>query len=167
MKRIILVRHAKAADQGDFVSDHERRLLEKGRLDAIEVAQRAKSNGYVPEKIFASTAIRAKATARIFASELGYPENDISFEQSLYGETSDATIISLVKKNDGGLSSIMIVGHDPSISEATKRLAKGFAGNVPTSGIAVIDIDTDSWEGAIEHKGTLIKFDFPGKASSI
>ncbi len=162
MKRLILLRHAKAEEPRDGLPDQNRRLVQKGRSDAVEIARRTKAKGFSPDAIFSSPALRARETVRIFASELGYRESGIEYREELYGEPSGRNCITLAKSAGNPLSCIIIAGHDPSISESVRYLSRNFHDNMPTCGIAVIDFAVEAWESIGAHEGELVHFDFPG-----
>jgi phosphohistidine phosphatase len=66
MKRVVLVRHAKAVAYG-YEDDFNRDLRDSGVIDAQRVSNELKARGVFPDKIISSPALRALKTARIFA----------------------------------------------------------------------------------------------------
>jgi phosphohistidine phosphatase len=161
MKRIILLRHAKAVQQEDGLPDHTRALQQRGRIEAEKIARKTKKHGFIPEVILSSTALRAKETAVIFAQVFGYPDKDIQFIDTLYGDLTENALIGLVKGLNPNTASIMIVGHEPSISDSAKYFTRGFSENVPPGGIVAIDFKADSWDEVRKSAGELVLFDFP------
>jgi phosphohistidine phosphatase len=161
MKRIILLRHAKAVSAKEGSPDFERILQNKGRLQAAEIAAHTQKKGIAPDEIISSPAPRAFETAFIFAGAFGYPADKIEKREMLYGELDEKSFLSMTGGFKPESASVMIVGHDPSMSATAKLLVKGFDESIPTSGIVVIDFATDSWNGIGKENGALVLFDFP------
>lgn len=84
MKKIILIRHGKSAWDQPWLADHDRPLAERGLNDVPKMAKRLKKKGIIPDVILSSSALRAVDTAKITAEILGFPEEDIVFEENLY-----------------------------------------------------------------------------------
>jgi phosphohistidine phosphatase len=84
MKILTIVRHAKSSWDDSSLSDRERPLNERGRLDAPMMGRRIAAAGIRPSLIIASPAVRAWTTARVVAQELGYPLEFMHRESELY-----------------------------------------------------------------------------------
>jgi phosphohistidine phosphatase len=158
MKQIYLVRHAKSSWNDVSVSDFDRPLNKRGQSDAPEMAQRAKSAGYIPEIIFSSPALRAKTTAEVFASTLGI--NEIIFVEDLY-LASASEIITTLQGVPEDRSSAMLFGHNPGMTEVVNALSNSDIENVPTCGFSHITFKTTRWNDIREAGGALAHFDFP------
>ena len=84
VKQLILVRHAKS-DWGDpALGDHERPLNKRGQRNAPEMGERLAEREAHPDRIYTSSALRARTTAKIIAEVLDYPAEDIEQVESLY-----------------------------------------------------------------------------------
>ncbi|RZM26447.1 MAG: phosphohistidine phosphatase, partial [Pedobacter sp.] len=66
-KQLILVRHGKAENQLPDSSDFDRKLTNRGRRDATEMAERLKARSIKPSYLFSSPAPRALETGEIFS----------------------------------------------------------------------------------------------------
>ncbi len=163
MKRIILLRHGKAESQTEEKPDFDRTLVEKGRSQTEKIALHAKKRGITPGVVISSPAKRALETAAIFARVHDYPEKSILQEPVLYGELDDSALLELIARTAPGISSAVIVGHDPSISAAAKFLAERFDGSLSTSSIAAIDFNIDAWRDVRPGAGALVYFESPKK----
>src|SRR3990170_2688371 len=73
MKRLTLLRHAKTETQHSGQEDWDRELEPRGQKDAPEMARRLRERKLKPDRIVTSPAVRALATANIFARELHVP----------------------------------------------------------------------------------------------
>lgn len=140
MKKLLLVRHAKA-ENGHDKSDYERVLTDRGRHDAEEIAKRFKKHIEYPQYILSSPAYRAKATAEIFADAIGIAE--VAFNRSIF-EASVPTLLKVVNGLPELFNYVMLVGHNPGFSQ----LIYGFTGELhelSTSDVALIEFDVDEW----------------------
>lgn len=144
MKRLYIVRHAKSSWEDFALSDHDRPILEKGRKKTEKVVEALKKKKVLPELIISSTAVRARQTALILAKELGYPVEDIRYEKNMYQAVEDDIFDELFALDDT-VSSVMIVGHNPTLTDFVNQHTKKFINNLPTSAVASIVFKTKKW----------------------
>jgi phosphohistidine phosphatase len=163
MKRIIIVRHAKTEEIYDGITDFERMLLKRGKKDAEKISNILKKNGFIPDLMISSPAIRAKQTALIFAKEFGIPENNILIKDFLYGPYTTAEFLKPINEADEKISTIMLFGHNPNFAHMIFRLTKSFSAHLPTSAAAGIDFEAKTWKEIEAGKGKLIFFEYPKK----
>ena len=77
MKTLFLVRHAKSSKDDPTLTDKERPLNDRGRRDAPKMGERLAKRDVEPDLIVSSPAVRALATAQIFAEKLDYRAKNI------------------------------------------------------------------------------------------
>ena len=75
MKTIVIARHAKS-DWATGLSDHDRPLNARGKLDAPRMGQALNELGFQPDLIISSSAVRARTTAEIVAKEHLYHQRE-------------------------------------------------------------------------------------------
>ncbi len=160
MKTIYLVRHAKASWE-DQVHDWERPLTEAGVERAQKVAGLLKSKKIKPDKIISSYAFRALNTAVIFAVELRFPTIQIEINQSIY-EKKAIDILDILRKQDDKHETIMIFGHDPSITELYNMLTRKLLLKLSTASAAGIQFNVKQWKSLGSTSGKTL-FIEPGK----
>jgi phosphohistidine phosphatase len=141
MIQLILARHAKSdwADEG--LADHDRPLNDRGRRDAPAMARSVLRRGVRPEVLLASTAVRAVSTAAAFAEEF---EVDVTEQSELYLADAD-TLLEAARAT--GAREVMVVAHDPGMSELVSRLAERDVRMV-TSAVAVFTWHEGEWDDA-------------------
>ena len=61
MKRLYLLRHAKAVPPEPALEDHDRALAVRGMHDAGAMARYMRKNGFLPELVLSSSAARTRA----------------------------------------------------------------------------------------------------------
>lgn len=161
MKKLYLVRHAKAAGRDRRTPDLGRPLLKRGKQDAEKIAKKLRQNGRRPDVIVSSSANRARQSASIVAKTLGYKKKIVS--RSEVYEADQGQLMKIVRNLEDGDRTVMIVGHNPAINELAGTLVKGFDQAIPTSGIVGIDLPVETWTRVRKGQGQLSYFDFPKK----
>jgi len=164
MKRLILVRHAKSSWKDHTLSDFDRPLNNRGKSDAPEMGNRLKKANVKPDLIISSPAKRAIKTARIIASEIGYPEKEIKQDKSIY-EGYPEEIMEVIQRVHDSIDSVMVFGHNPSFTMLANHLSNQRVENLPTCAVFCLDFDIPSWKKVGEGNGKLVFFEFPKKAS--
>lgn len=145
MKTLYLVRHAKAIMENRTVQDFERQLLEKGLKRTRHIIDFLLNKNISVDLIVCSPAVRAFETARAFAHALNYPLVNIKLEKTIYEGDSDK-IANLFYDLPHNIDSLMIVGHNPSITNFANLLLAEPIDYLPTSGIVSIKFDAKSWD---------------------
>jgi len=113
-----------------------------------------------PDMILSSAALRAQLTADGLAEKLGYTET-IQYMDELYLTTPEMHINVLSLQEDA-YDSIMLVGHNPALSELANILQHENFGKFPTLGVLSITLDIEFWEEIKEScHGTIDFFIFP------
>ena len=163
MKILALVRHAKAGQPEPEQTDFDRKLTTRGKRNAVEMASYVKNNGYKPDLIISSTAKRALSTAGIFAGEFSIGKQDILKKDFLYGSYGIPEIKELLNTEAKAWDTVFIFGHNPVLSWLAASLTRSFSQGLPTSGVVIIEFDTDSWEKIGPSNGKVVLFKNPSE----
>lgn len=126
------------------------------------MATRISEAGIRPSLILSSPAVRAWTTAKAVANEIAYPLEFLQRESELY-LAGTQTLINVVAKQDAGFSSIMLVGHNPGLTEFANFMLPGLTDNVPTCGVVVIQVEANDWDLRSATNFELISYDYPKK----
>ena len=193
-RRLILLRHAKSA--WPDVPDHERPLAPRGRRDAPAAGRWLVESGHVPDLVVCSTARRARETWQLAEEELeAWPAREAEkaekagkagkgrdirprtvFEPRAYGATA-AELADLARETPADVSTLMIVGHEPSMRDLTLDLVGASRGRgdgealervtakFPTAAIAVLAL-TGRWPDLGPGLARLAGFVVPGDLRS-
>jgi phosphohistidine phosphatase len=153
-KKLYLLRHAKSSWKDFSIRDFDRPLNKRGKHDAPMMAERMAERGLRPDVILSSPAKRAKATSKAVAKALGA---QIIYRDSIY-ESSATRLREIVKEAFETYDSVMLVGHNPSMTVFANSLSEHYIDNLPTTGI--IGFAFDAEDRALEH-ATLLFFDYP------
>lgn len=151
MRQLHLLRHAEALPAAQGAEDRDRPLSEQGRAQARMAAERLRGSGALPDRVLASPARRTRETATIVCAALSLPEP--RYEATLY-PGSTRTLLKALRALEAGVQAVLLVGHNPAISELLDRLAGPGAGtthqyvqgfSLPTAGLATLQIQTNDW----------------------
>jgi phosphohistidine phosphatase len=163
VKTLTIFRHAKSSWNHPELTDRERPLNKRGKRDAPIMADRLKAAGIRPSLIIGSPAVRAWKTARIVARQIAYPIEFLQREPGLY-HAGVNKLLDIIATQDEGFNSIMIVGHNPGLTDLANELIPGLTSNIPTAGFVSILIDTGDWDLRTRASASLVHFDYPKKA---
>ena len=166
MRRLVLIRHAKAA-QGAV--DVERPLDPRGERDAPAIGRWLAEHDLVPDHVVVSPARRTVQTWRLAsASVAGSVSLEPVIDVHLYRNTVE-DLLEAVRPAPADTRTLALVGHNPSLEELAMTLDDGrgdararreLATKFPTSAIAVFELQTD-WAGVDSATGTLRRFAAP------
>ena len=162
MKRqLFIIRHGKSSWES-IVNDIDRPLTERGVNNSYEMALRLKKAGQIPQLIYSSPAARALHTAVIMFKTWDLPDYNLHISNQLYlPELND--IEELIYEIPDEVSSAAIFGHNPGFTEFANRFLPSPLENLPTAGVAIIDLELDSWTELFRGKITGTSVDFPKK----
>ena len=145
MKTLYLVRHAKASLENSAEQDIDRPLLEKGLKRTRHIIDFLITKHTNVDLIISSPAIRAYETARIISHALGFPQENIKIERTLYSGDAD-NIANLFYDLSKKIDILMIVGHNPSITNFANLFLPESIDYLPTSGLACIQFEANLWD---------------------
>ena len=163
MKTLTLVRHAKSSWKDNSLTDRDRPLNKRGEHDAPIMGKRISEAGIRPSLIVCSPAVRAWTTAKTIANEIGYPLEFLQREKKLYLASLD-DLLDIIFSQEAGFTSLMLIGHNPGLTEFANYLSPGVTDNVPTAGVVSVTFDRDDWNLYELPETELLTFDYPKKA---
>ncbi|MFE0021106.1 SixA phosphatase family protein [Amycolatopsis sp. NPDC059021] len=145
MRRLIVLRHAKSA-WPDGVADDERPLAARGLRDAPRAGRWLARHGFVPDRVVCSTARRTRETWRIAGGALGVSP-PVAYDERLYG-AGLGDFLAVVGETGEEVGTLLVVGHEPGVSEVTVELAGSADGDAlvrvrtkfPTCALAVLEL---------------------------
>lgn len=157
MKRLILVRHGKSSWEHD-VTDDKRPLIKRGIKDGELIANAFEKHFNKPAIVWSSPAVRALETAKIFKEKLQIEDRDFFIRTGLY--TFDMNdLLKQIESCEPQIQTLMVFGHNPAMTGLVNQLGDQYFENIPTTGLTVIDFETESWKEL--NKGKTILNLFP------
>jgi phosphohistidine phosphatase len=166
MKRLYLLRHAKAVPPEPALEDHDRALAVRGMHDAGAMARYMRKNGFIPDLVLSSTSARTRQTTDLVLREL---EARSDYRDALYLAEA-GKILALVQAVPQAVAGVMVVGHNPGLEHLANLLAREpvrrkervrrdvLEEKFPTAALAVLDFDIDKWRDIRPGEGELIDF---------
>lgn len=145
MKRLTLMRHADAQWKDPEVADFVRPLNRRGNSESEAMGRRLSELALVPDLIISSPARRAQQTAEMVARELALLPRSIRFEEALYLAGAQE-ILRLARTIGPRVPHLMIIGHNPGISELANLLAPNAdVGGLATAAFCTLTFETEQW----------------------
>ena len=166
MKRLFLLRHAKAEPGDAGTEDFDRNLMLSGVQDGAAMARYLRKSEYGVDLILCSSSARTTQTAELVLKEIEAP---IEYRANLYLADA-ARLIAATRGAPAAASGLMLVGHNPGMEDAAARLARepvrrkerarheALEEKFPTCALAVLEFDVGRWRDVKEGSGKLIEF---------
>lgn len=160
MKTLLVMRHAKSSWDSPQLKDFARPLAQRGLDDIPKMAARLRARGASVEAIVCSPAERTLSTAALLAAQLGLEPSRVNSNPELYFAGAPM-LLRAVQGFDDGLEAVMLVGHNPAVTDFVNALAGLSLDNVPTGGILEFSLPIERWSQLELESGTLLDFDYP------
>lgn len=156
-KTLLLVRHAKSSWENHEVSDIDRPLNDRGKNDLPIMAGRLRIHNFKPDLILHSSAARTTATAHGLLQELKEVCQTTGME-SLY-HAMKQTYLDVIRQTSSEVANLMVVGHNPTMTDLVCSLSTVNLNNMPTLGMCAITYN--NWEEVGQKKGDIQWFEYP------
>jgi phosphohistidine phosphatase len=166
LRRLVVMRHTRAEPGGE--KDVERELAPRGYDDALEAGRWLAGSGFAPDAALVSAARRTASTWLALA-EGGSFEAASAYSESLYS-ASPETALDLVRETSDDVTSLVVVGHNPTMAylaqllddgrgdeDASRDMAVGF----PTGALAWFEVE-GSWSDLDLASARLVGFHVAG-----
>jgi phosphohistidine phosphatase len=166
MKRLFLLRHAKAQPADGSVEDFDRTLLLSGMQDATAMARYLKKGDYHLDLILCSASARTTQTAELVLQEM---PSDVEYRDTLYLAEA-AKLVAAVRGAPAAVTNLMLIGHNPGLEHAATLLARepvrrkerarheALEEKFPTCALAILDFDVGRWRDVEKSAGKLVDF---------
>ncbi len=161
MKRLLLIRHAKAEPINQEITDFERQLSDIGIADARKMAEYLLENNIQPNCIISSSANRTLQTARIFANALKYPLHKIIENSDLYNGYTTSYFLELLAQCGGDNQTIAVVAHNPEIGNLAVNLAENFRRGFPPCTVLLLEFEAEQWKDIEVRTGRVVLYKYP------
>ncbi|WP_406814590.1 SixA phosphatase family protein [Mycobacterium sp. M23085] len=162
-RTLLLMRHAKS-DYPPGVADHDRPLAPRGVRQAGLAGDWLRANAPTVDAVLCSTSTRTRET--LLNTRIDAP---VRFSERLYA-TTPGTMIEEINAVDDGISTLLVIGHEPTMSTLALGLggardtntvaAEQISAKFPTSAIAVLTVPC-AWKQLELGMATLIAFEVP------
>lgn len=143
-KQLILFRHGKSDWNEASLADIDRPLKPRGIRDALKMGEMLRERNIIPDLVLSSPANRAIHSSILLCRGLQANASLIQLKQNLY-LASPNKILSLVYALDEHLQTVVLVGHNPGMSQLTAELATQPVFDLPTAGLACFAFEMEKW----------------------
>lgn len=155
MKTLHLIRHAKSDWSMTSQLDIQRPLNERGEQNCRLMAPYILEAGCCFDHVFCSPALRARSTIELIDKALETEQIAWQFDNALYTfEASD--IMNWCRQLDDSMGAVVIIGHNPALSELSNLLTGQTLIDLPTSSYAQLAINTHSWKSLASGTAQLV-----------
>ena len=172
MRRLLLLRHAKTENDAPSGQDQDRRLDDRGRLDAAAIGGWIGRHPPLPDAVLVSTAVRTQQTWEIAGQAMQDAANDlaapprIEFLTELYGADPTQLLQIIRQAESRDPKQMMVIGHNPGMHELALALTgdgdaaakRALEDNLPTTGLAIFDFAIENWSEVGFRRGSLVRF---------
>jgi len=154
MKTVIFFRHGKSDWNANFGADHERPINKRGRQASARMGRFLADAGQLPDRIITSSAVRARETLERAAKDGEWGEISTLVTRDLY-EASPSAVLDVIRSEDDDLTRLLLVGHEPTWSDAIGRMIGGGRIKMSTATMARVDFEITSWQEVDFNQGVL------------
>ena len=167
MRRLVLLRHAKAAREAGG-GDRERPLTRRGREDAARAGRYLVEENLLPNLAVVSDARRTRETLDCLM-EASHRKFKVLIDPELY-LAEDFVLLSELHKTPELVQTMLVICHNPGLADFAWRISGSgnpdaravMATKYPTSGLSVIEFDEDKpWRQIKWGDGRLERFVTP------
>jgi len=166
LRRLLLLRHAKA-EHPERISDHQRPLSLVGRRQAPRVGTAITAAGLVPDLVLCSSSLRTRQTWELVRTTLD-ADPRVEFLDEVY-DAGVRTMLDLVQAVPAEVRTVLVVGHEPTMSQTAGTLASPESDattlarvrvGVPTASWSWLESDAP-WSEMVPGSATLLRLTLP------
>lgn len=161
MKRLSIVRHAKAVVAKGEMQDFDRPLSAAGRMEARQAAERFAAREQPPILLLSSPALRARETASAFAIGLNGDNEGICFDPRLYLASPD-TLLDIIQLTPEDVGQLAVFGHNPGLVAFLHSLSGDASPrDFPTAAVCTIRLEAPVWSALGAAPCSIVAFETP------
>ena len=168
MKRLVLLRHAKAEPAGSGIDDRKRELLPRGRDDSSAMGKHLARRNIAFDLILSSSARRSVDTLERICGQLPATQR-IEILDALY-LAAPRELLATIRSVAENVKTLMLIGHNPGVEQLAASLAREpvkrkerdyfdlIGEKFPTGAMVVLDFSLRRWRDIGPSQGKLIDF---------
>ena len=139
---LTLLRHAHAAPAGTGMSDFDRPLSARGEEQLSDTGRQLRLLPTAPDVLLVSAALRTTQTAALVCDALDIAAEQVDHQRDLYLATS-AALLRRIRQTADTVRHVLVVGHNPGISDLIDQLHGDTTAGLPTAGFASFQFEGD------------------------
>lgn len=169
IRHIYVLRHAEAASGGN---DRNRPLTTNGQADAGRLGAFMAKQAFVPELVLCSPALRTRQTLDPVSSSRSC--GPVQYPEVLYNAPA-GTIFEIVKQAPDEIADVLVVAHNPGVSNFVQTMAGSAADGLfqsmrrsgyPPGTLSILALSLPAWQDLQPGAGRLDGFFTPADYSS-
>jgi phosphohistidine phosphatase len=119
VRRLIIMRHAKADRSSASGGDFDRPLSDRGRADALLVGRALQAAGLIPDLALVSSALRTRQTWEELSK--AFPDTRLALNSTLYN-AEEPQLRRAVADEDDACEVLLLIAHNPGVHTLAARL---------------------------------------------
>ena len=121
-----------------------RPLNKRGLRDCQRMPGELRARLEAPHRVLCSHAARALQTCQVIADAFALGPDVAVFDRRLY--LADVrTLLEVLADTPEGVSHLMLIGHNPGLTDLHNHLCADYLDNLPTFGASVLDSSAPDW----------------------
>lgn len=114
-----------------------------------------------PQLLLTSSAERAVSTTKLIQPALATPTTALRIDPRIY-LASPGQILAVIEEQDDAIDSIVLVGHNPGLTQLSNMLVPElYLPNLPTAGAVAVECATEHWADISAAAYRLHHYDYP------
>jgi phosphohistidine phosphatase len=150
--RLHLLRHAKTNSNSKSGKDIDRRLHDRGKMQANEMGSFLKQIENLPKNAYSSDAVRTRETVKLIQNHSIFEHVDYLSELYLIEQNP---FLDFIWNLEGG-EDVFIVGHNNGISEIASYFLEKYL-ELKTCEYIVLEFDCSSWKETSKGTAKLVE----------
>ena len=156
MKTIHLIRHAKSSQGDRDLADIDRPLNERGLASCRVMAMKILDAGCPFDPVFCSPATRTQSTIEQISQALAPRQIQWQVDNALY-TFEGQNLLKWCSALDDSMTAVVIVGHNPAMTDLVNQVSDRPIKNLPTCGYAQLCFK-GSWQALSAGSAKLVSF---------
>ena len=74
-------------------------------------------------------------------------------------------MLQVISEQDTGFNNLLIVGHNPGLTDFANYLMPDLSDNIPTCGVVSFEIDSEDWNLDTDDDINLMIYDYPKRTA--
>tara|TARA_B100001109_G_scaffold170128_1_gene138930 strand:- start:244 stop:732 length:489 start_codon:yes stop_codon:yes gene_type:complete len=158
MKKLIIVRHSKSCWKDFSLTDFQRPLNKRGKFDGPLMANYLGCKINKIDYLHSSSSVRTFKTSNFFIKQIKFEK--IEYDDLLY-HCSSVSILKMIRNYSDDFLSVLIIAHNPGLTNLINELTEISLDNLPTTGLAVVDFNCCNWKDISFKNSKLVDLKFP------
>ena len=158
MKKLIIIRHSKSSWKDLSLTDFNRPLNGRGKSDGPLMADYLKIKFNKIDYLHSSSSVRTFETSKYFIKQIEFEK--VEYDDSLY-HCSATSILNMITSYSDNYQSVMIIAHNPGLTNLINNITNISLDNLPTTGLAEIEFNINSWSDISYENSNLVDLKFP------